>query len=321
MPKFNVKSNYIPVSRDFIENKMPSANGAYVKVYIASLLLGYDGVEMSTSGMSRLLGLLESDIVNALEYWNEKGALKYDGGNVLFDGASPIAGRDTADTTKNEEQEEEEPKPPERDIAAEMTENKALSDLCAIAAEILERPLKKRDMETLYWFYDELELSPEVITLLLEYCVSKDKRGMSFIEKTAIKWHKNGITTLGAADDFIRGEKDSESYIGAMKRLFNFGDRKLSKSEEDTLNKWRTEYGMDEDMVSLAYEYSLDAIHQLSFPYIDTILKRWKELGITTVEAAKKDHDDFKSGKNNISSFGNSNTSYEEIKKIIREKM
>ena len=315
MPKFNVKSNYIPVSRDFIENKMPSANGAYVKVYLASLLLGFDGTEMSTSSMSRMLDLLESDIVNALEYWNKKGALKYDGGNVLFEGAKPLAIKEP------EETEEDEPKPPVRDIAAEMTENKELSDLYTIAAEILERPLKKRDMETLYWFYDELEMSPEVITLLLEYCVSKDKRSMSFIEKTAIQWHKNGVTTLGAVDKFISGEKEKESYIGTLKKLFNFGDRKLSKSEEDTLCKWRADYGMDEDMVSLAYEYCLDAIHRLSFPYMDKIMSRWNELGIKTIEAAEKDHDDFKSGKKNASIFGESGMSDEEIEKIIREKM
>ena len=318
MPKFNAKTDYIPISRDFIENKMPTANGAYVKVYLTALLLGFDGVEMSTSGMARLLDLLESDVVNALEYWNKKSALKYDGGNVLFDGAKPLVKRETEET---EEKEKRKPKPPARDIAAEMTENKALADLCAIAAEILERPLKKNDMETLYWFCDELELSPEVITLLLEYCVSKDKRSMSFIEKTAVQWHKNGITTLSAADGFIRGEKEKAGYIGTLKKLFNFGDRKLSKSEEDTLNKWRTDYGMDGDMVSLAYEYCLDAIHQLSFPYMDKILSRWKELGITTVEAAEKDHDDFKSGKKNISSFGGSGMSDEEIEKIIREKM
>ena len=321
MPKFNAKNDYIPVSRDFIKNKMPSANGAYVKVYLASLLLGFDGTEMSTSSMSRMLDLLESDIVNALEYWNKKGALKYDGENVLFEGAKSLVRKDTADITETEEPEKEQPKPPVHDIAAEMTENKELSDLCTIASEILERPLKKRDMETLYWFYDELEMSPEVITLLLEYCVSKDKRSMSFIEKTAIQWHKNGITTLSAADGFIRGEKESESYIGAMKRLFNFGDRKLSKSEEDTLNKWRADYGMDEDMVSLAYEYCLDAIHRLSFPYMDKIMSRWNELGITTVEAAEKDHDDFKGGKKSSSSFGESGMSDEEIEKIIREKM
>ena len=318
MPKFNAKSNYIPISRDFIENKMPTANGAYVKVYLTALLLGFDGMEMSISSMSRLLDLLESDIVNALEYWNKKGALKYDGENVLFENAKPLVKREQEE---QEEPEKEEPKPPARDIAAEMTENKELSDLCTIAAEILERPLKKRDMETLYWFYDELEMSPEVITLLLEYCVSKDKRSMSFIEKTAIQWHKNGVMTLGAVDKFISGEKEKESYIGTLKKLFNFGDRKLSKSEEDTLGKWRTDYGMSEDMVALAYEYCLDAIHQLSFPYMDKIMSRWNELGITTVEAAEKDHDDFKSGKKSASSFGESGMSDDEIEKIIREKM
>ncbi len=318
MPKFNAKIDYIPVPRDFIENKMPTANGAYVKVYLTALLLGFDGTEMSISGMARMLDLLESDIVNALKYWNEKGALKYDGDNVLFENAAPLVKIEPEET---EEPEEEKPKPPARDIVAEMTENKELSDLCTIAAEILERPLKKRDMETLYWFYDELEMSPEVITLLLEYCVSKDKRTMSFIEKTAIQWHKNGVTTLGAVDKFISGEKEKESYIGALKKLFNFGDRKLSKSEEDTLNKWRADYGMSEDMVALAYEYCLDAIHRLSFPYMDKIMSRWNELGITTVEAAEKDHDDFKSGKKSACAFGESGMSDDEIEKIIREKM
>ena len=108
MPKFNAKSNYIPISRDFIENKMPTANGAYVKVYLTALLLGFDGMEMSISSMSRLLDLLESDIVNALEYWNKKGALKYDGENVLFENAKPLVRKETE---QPEEKEEEEPKP------------------------------------------------------------------------------------------------------------------------------------------------------------------------------------------------------------------
>ena len=317
MPKFNAKTDYILVSRDFKENKMPSANGAYVKVYLTALLLGLDGGEMSNADIAHLLGLLESDVANAFEYWKNEGVIEYDGDNIYFTGCHFTG----CHSKKTEKRTDEPKKAPVRDIAAEMTENKALADLCTIAAEILERPLKKNDMETLYWFYDELEMSPEVITLLLEYCVSKDKRSMSFIEKTAVQWHKNGVTTLGAVDEFIRGEKEKESYIGTLKKLFNFGDRKLSKSEEDTLSKWRTDYGMDENMVALAYEYCLDAIHSLSFPYMDKIMNRWKELGITTAAAAEKDHDDFKNGKRNNSSFGESDMSYEEIEKLIREKM
>ena len=309
MPNFNANFDFIPVSRDFIENHMPKANGAYVKVYLTALMLGLGGESMSTSEIADKLGLLESDVVNALEYWKKDGALEYDGENVTFAGAAAVKS-----TT---------PVPPvhmTRDIAEEMTENKALADLCAIAAEILDRPLKKKDMETLYWFVDDLGLSPEVITMLLEYCVSKDKRSIGFIEKTAIQWHEKGVTTISAADKFIRDQNEMSTYVGALKKLFNFGDRNLTKSEEDSLHKWRDEYGMDENMVGLAYEYCLDAIHILSFPYMDKILSRWKELGITTIEAAEKDHDDFKSGKKNVGSFGD-DISDEELKKIIREKM
>ena len=108
-----------------------------------------------------------------------------------------------------------------------------------------------------------------------------------------------------------------------MKKLFGFGDRNLTKTEETYLKSWRDDFGMDEEMVSLAYEYCLDAIHNLSFPYIDTIIKRWSELGILTPDAAKKDHEDFKSkkSKKDFDVFDNTKTDYDEIEKIIQDKM
>lgn len=313
MPSFNANFNFIPVSREFIESYMPSANGAYVKVYLMALSMGFEGVSMPTSEMARVLGLLESDVVNALEYWKKEGVLNYSDDTVTFGGAAPLKSVEKTASSKKVTE----------DISEKMTENKALADLCRIAQEILDRPLKKRDMETLYWFNDELELSPEVITILLEYCVSKDKRNMNYIEKIAISWHKNGIMTLDAADKFITAEKESGSYMNSLKKLFGFGDRSLSKNEETYLKSWREDYGMDENMVGLAYEYCLDAIHNISFPYMDTIIKRWKELGIDTIDAAEQDHVDFKSkNKNkNFDVFDDKNSDYDEIEKIIREKM
>lgn len=317
MPIFNAKFDYVPVSREFIENYMPPANGAYVKVYLYALSLGYDGLEMSNAEIARVLNLLESDVVNALAFWEKEGVLTVGDDSVTFKGVAPKKTAHKAEPVK------EPPKRSSRDITEEMTDNKELAELCTIAQEIFERPLKKREIETLYWFYDELELSPEVITMLLEYCVSKDKRNMNYIEKVAISWHKNGIMTIEAANKFITAEKESGSYLGSMKKLFGFGDRNLTKTEETYLKAWRDDFGMDEEMVSLAYEYCLDAIHNLSFPYIDTIIKRWSELGITTPEAAKKDHEDFKGkkGKKDFDVFDNTKTDYDEIEKIIQDKM
>ena len=89
MPHFNANFDFIPVSREFIEKYMPPANGAYVKIYLMALSLGFEGVSMSTAEMARVLNLLESDVVNALEFWKSEGVLSYDKDNVLFGGAAP----------------------------------------------------------------------------------------------------------------------------------------------------------------------------------------------------------------------------------------
>ena len=72
MLKFSCNIDYIPVSVDFIENYMPEANGAYVKVYLLALSLAVYGYEMSASSIASQLNLLESDVINAFDYWNKR---------------------------------------------------------------------------------------------------------------------------------------------------------------------------------------------------------------------------------------------------------
>lgn len=180
MLKFSCNIDYIPVSVDFIENYMPEANGAYVKVYLLALSLAVYGYEMSASSIASQLNLLESDVINAFDYWNKKGALKYDkdSGNISFSAkeeninvsipirqAEPIQNTESSPIKKSIDQ-----------VSNAMTQNKELADLCLLAQEILGKTLTNSEIETLYYFYDELQLSPEVITILLEYCVSNNKK-------------------------------------------------------------------------------------------------------------------------------------------------
>ena len=71
---------------------------------------------------------------------------------------------------------------------------------------------------------------------------------------------------------------------------------------ERYLKTWHDKFLMDEDMVELAYEYCIMQTTKLSFPYINSILKRWHELNIHNVADAKKDHEDFKT-KNRCSNY------------------
>lgn len=310
MPKFNCRTEFIPVSSEFVERLMPSANGAYVKVYLMALALGVKSEEMSTAEMAGKLNLLESDVVNALEYWNKLGALKYSREQVSFGSAV------------SEVQESKPQKKDMEEIRGAMTENPELADLCTLSQEILGKTLRNKDIETLYWFYDELGLSPEVITMLLEYCVSKDKRNMNYIEKVAISWHENGIVTIDAADRFINNEKEKSGYFYSLRKLFGIDNRSLSKTEETYLKSWRDDLGMDENMVGLAYEYCIMQTSKLSFPYMNSIIKRWNELGIHTVPEAERDHEDFKTKnkQNNLDVYNDDDFNYAELEKIMQDK-
>jgi DnaD/phage-associated family protein len=310
MPKFNCRTEFIPVSADFVERLMPSANGAYVKVYLMALALGVRSEEMSTAEMAGKLNLLESDVVNALEYWNKLGALKYSREQVSF-------GSDVSEVQESKPQKKD-----MEEIRGAMTENPELADLCTLSQEILGKTLRNKDIETLYWFYDELGLSPEVITMLLEYCVSKDKRNMNYIEKVAISWHENGIVTIDAADRFINNEKEKSGYFYSLRKLFGIDNRSLSKTEETYLKSWRDDLGMDENMVGLAYEYCIMQTSKLSFPYMNSIIKRWNELDIHTVPEAERDHEDFKTKnkQNNLDVYNDDDFNYAELEKIMQNK-
>lgn len=147
---------------------------------------------------------------------------------------------------------------------------------------------------------------------------------MNYIEKVAISWNKNGIFTIDAADKFITAEKEKNGYAYKIRKLFGIENRNLSKTEENYLKMWHDKFLMDEDMVELAYEYCIMQTTKLSFPYINSILKRWHELNIHNIADAKKDHEDFKTknkSQKDLSVYDDNNINYDELEEIMRDKM
>lgn len=320
MPSFQISADFIAVSADFIENKMPAANGAYVKVYMYMLYLATRSVEEENSAIAAKLNLLESDVMNAVNYWCDCGAMRSENGIITF-----ITSQAPSRTALPEpEAPVPAPHKPERDIAKEMLENRELADLCMLAQEILGKTLNAAETETLFWFYDSLGLSAEVITMLLEYCVSKGKRNMNYIEKVAVSWHENGITTMSAAETYISDEQEKKNYTYELKKLFGIDGRNLSKSEELYLKAWHEDYNMSVEMIALAYEYCIMSTGKLSFPYMNKIIENWSKKNITTIEAAEADHESFKSQgtpEKDSKVFSDKGFDYDEIEKLMQGKL
>lgn len=326
MADYISNAGYVPVPADFIETKMAEANGAYVKVYLYMLSLAVKGKSVPNSEIAQKLHLLESDVVNAIKYWNDNNSPTVPENTNISENkpsADPVS--PPSDTSFSEIVSSVGEKKHIKDIAETLTNNKTLADICTVSQEILGKTLNNNEIETLYWFYDTLGLSAEVISMLLEYCVSKGKRNMSYIEKIALSWHENGITTMAAADNFISEDSEKTTFFYQAKKIFGIGNRNLTKSEELYIKTWFEEYDMSIEMISLAYDYCIMQTSKLSFPYMNKIIKTWYEQNIRTPEQATEDHEKFKTKnkkftEKDTSVYNPDDYDYDDIERMMREK-
>ena len=297
MANFILGTSVVAVPTDFIKNNMKDINGAFIKVYLYALYLASVNKSCNFDEIAKELGLLESEVILAFETLDKKGVLSFDGENVTFYKASEN------NTTIIEKKDK-------NNIKEELLENKALAELCTLAEQTFGRVLSNNDLEILYWIYDDLKLPSEVILIIIEYCISKDKTSMKYVQKVAITWKEQEINTLEKAIEFINKEEEKSSIFYRLRKTFGILDRPLGELEAQYLTKWHNEWNMSEDMIEYAYNLSLIRTNKLSYEYMDSIINNWYDNNISTVDEAKENSENFKS-KSSPASF---NDKKEQIK-------
>ena len=286
MPYFTNNNSFVPVPTSFIKDKLPQANPTFVKVYVYLLMLAAENTCAEFTQIADTLGLLESDLMHAIRYWEGQGVIFRNGENFSFS--------NSAATTTNPVHQEISSNHKVENLAEIIESNSSLKDMFMVSQEILGKTITEKDMETIYWFYSELKMPPEVILLLLEYCVSKGKNRMSYIEKVAISWNELGLNTSESVTLYIENESQKTGFLYSIRKIMGIADRSLSQIEEKYLTKWHDEMDMSEEMIALAYEYCIIQTAKLSFPYMDKIITRWSNEGISTIVDAEEDNRKFK---------------------------
>ena len=302
MPQFYLNCDFLPVPVRFVEEYMPGANAAFVKVYLFAMNAAAKSQSVEFSDIANALNLLESDVVQAFNYWKEKGILEFDDKGVFFVSSKKETAAKPAPEKIPAKDNQNRPIYEPGEVARAISANSTLSEMVSLSQEILGKTLNPADVETLYWFYDGLKFSPEVILMILEYCVSKEKRRMNYIEKVAVAWHEKGIVDMEAVDDYIKKESERTGFIYSVRKLLGIADRALSQSEEQFINRWKDMYKMDADMISLAYENCIIQTAKLSFPYMEKILERWYKQGIHTPAEAQEDNRNFRNKNTSVKS-------------------
>lgn len=308
------------IPNTFFDEYLPRANGEFLKIYLYLLRwLSHPDHALSLSGIADIFFMTENDVTRALKYWEAEGLLR-----LTFDRDGTIAGIclnavtsiNSQKDTPTAPPEQRRPTPAQSAVAAQtgtsitgtpvgttpavsmhprstqelhrFSESDDGAQLIFIIQQYLGRPLSASDLNTIYYFYDDLGFSRDLIEYLFEYCVSNGHTHMRYIEKVALSWANLHITT---ADEARTQSETHQKACFAVLKAFGLGGRMPAAGEAEFINKWTRTYGFSLELILEACRRTMMAVHTPSFEYTDKILSNWKSLGaytMTEVLAADK---------------------------------
>jgi len=287
MSTFMFKSKplkFTPVSNIFIERYMPKARGEFVKVYLLMLKYNFTGEPgVNSTVMATSLNLLESDIVNALNYWNDEGIIKLipidNMGNFHIEFVD-ISNEGTTTIEKF-------------NLVEELTNTNNGSMLKDIG-KLLGRTLSPSEVETYISWKKDLNFSSELILLLIEFCASKGKTNFRYIEKVAIAWNEMKIKTVDDAQNYIRKTEDKWGTYREILKFLGIRNTDIMKPQEDMLEKWTSTYSYSLDVINKACDICFQRLNRADFKYIDGILSSWNKDNLRTLQDIEKKEASYK---------------------------
>ncbi len=286
----------------FIDEYMTQAHGEYVKIYLYLLRsINRSDCTFSLSGIADHFECTEGDILRALKYWEKRHLfrLEYDAEHNLS-GICFVTGAGHEGTVVAEDRQSKDapvraadrflaavtaPAAPSESSLAEFCEKEDVQELVFIAEQYLGRTLNQTDLATLFFWFDNLHFSTELIEYLIENCVAKGHSSLQYMQQIAEDYAAKGIQSVEEAKVFT--SETSEVYHAVMK-AFGIRGRNLVPSETAFLTYWSGTLGFSIEMISEACTRTIRTIHEQSFPYANSILERWHDQGIRTLEEAER---------------------------------
>ncbi|MDL2301147.1 DnaD domain protein [Lachnospiraceae bacterium OttesenSCG-928-D06] len=320
MARFTIyKDNYVDstvVSNYFIDEYMKDANDAQLKVYLYLIRMLTASKTTSISDIADKFNHTEKDVLRALKYWEKKTLLSLD-----FDEEKNLVGVHLCDMPTNNEENnlQTEEIEPNKLISAPIivpvsplpkeTSDKAsfvkpvystdqlryfknrqdTAQLLFIAESYLGKPLTPGDIKSMIFFVDELHFSEDLIDYLIQYCVDRGKKDFKYIEKVAINWAEEGITSPKQAQKYsTRYDKNVYAIMNALGK-----NSSPTTKEMEFIIRWTREYSFTNDIIYEACERTVLATDKHRFEYAEGILSNWRREQVHSKADIKKVDDKY----------------------------
>lgn len=295
------------VPNEVVDKHIKLAGSAQLKVLLWTLRTDSDDFDLDA--LSKATGIAKADALDAMQFWVETGVM------VRLGEAARTEEPKAAPKVKKSEPQTIAPsvvelqaksicdKPTTVDVARRGQESPELRFLWNEAQDKLGKTLSFNDQRTLLWMHDHLGLPIEIILMIIEYCVSMDKRGIGYIEKVGVSWAQEEIFSIPLAEQKLSDIKARGSLWQKLREQFGIQNPHPTTKQSEFIDRWTKVLGYGADMIEHAFEECLNRTMKTDFRYINKVLESWHEKGF-------KKPDEIKETPKPVATKGRDGTSY-----------
>jgi len=301
---FGIWGSIFPVPCAVADRHLKLCTGNQLKVLLLALREGKSPVDLEL--IAKRLSLSPDEAAGCLDYWRQAGLFSPAEASPPQREAAPEAG-----VPASPPREAPAAAPPSAPLREEQTvagqkittlhsrvkltpsqqnqlirEDPEIPQLLELLQEVLSRPLTPYETEGFLYLYSGLRLSSSYLLLAAQYSRELGRDSIRQIERLVTGWVEKGIDTYDGAEAEIKRLARRRSNEGKIRELFGIHDRNLSAKEKDYIEHWFTDLGYGEEIIRLAYDRTVDNTGKAAFPYLNRILNRWREKGVSTPEEA-----------------------------------
>ncbi len=269
--KDNPLGNIIPLDGAFVSDFLFAMSPQTVKVYIYLLYLcEHPELKLnSAEAIANAVGCTASEFDASMKYLNEKHLITYTAHPLSFEILSVAAAKQS-----------------EGAYAADSLT--AYADYFAgIRSLFPGRSISSSEYDKARDWVEIYGLSVEAALMLISHCIETKDSAISFsyIDKAALSWANDGITSLDAAEEYLT--LYNAKHHDAAKLLQYLGIKRNPTADEIKLyRKWTGEYGFDQKAIKAACSETTK-ISSPNFAYIDRILERLHTNDLHTEKSVK----------------------------------
>lgn len=331
-------NNMTAVSNYFIDYYMPKANGEYVKLYLCLLRQVADRDCISLESIADLFDYTEKDVRRGLQYWADQGlldlALDKDGSVtdlVFLEPQKPQTLKKTAAASMPQDSKRTFPAKSElsKERMALLQEQKDIKQLLFIAESYLGRTLSPAEITSVLYYYDSLHFGTDLIEYLLEYCISRGSKSFHYIDKVALSWAGEDISSVQQAQ--ARQAQYSRKYYSIL-NAFGIRGRGPGKSEAELIDHWFDDLHFTGDIILEACSRTIAQTQRPNFQYANKILENWHKNGIhhlSDIQTLDKEHQvrsqasakrsNTKAAGNKFNNFSQRDYDFEQLETLLNQ--